>query len=355
MRAVATSESTRQGEAATHKRTIEIDNMKYFGLWAAVIGVFLLCTARAGEWVTYEGKEGPGQGKHIVLLAGDEEYRSEEALPMLGKVLSQRHGFKCSVLFSVNPADGTIDPNNQTNIPGMHLLGAADLVILQFRFRELPDKDMKHFVDYLHSGKPIIAIRTSTHAFQYSRNKSSPYAAWDWRNKEWPGGFGQQVLGDTWISHHGDHGRESARGLIDGRHADHPVVRSVRDIWGPTDVYGVRHLKPSDTVLVHGLTLKGMKPGDPPNYDKTLMPIVWIRDYKWESGAATRAITSTIGASVDMESEDLRRMFVNACYWLNGLEVPPKANVDYVGGYDPSFFGFGKFKKGLKPADYELQ
>src|SRR6478672_1307150 len=135
--------------------------------------------ANGGDWVVYEGKNGAGKGKHIVFVAGDEEYRSEEALPMLAKILAVRHGFKCTVLFSMNPADGTIDPNNQTNVPGMHVIDSADLVICQFRFRELPDKDMKHFVDYIHAGKPVVAIRTATHSFQYSRNKQSPYAMFD--------------------------------------------------------------------------------------------------------------------------------------------------------------------------------
>ena len=64
----------------------------------------------AAEWVTYEPVPGTGQGRHIVLLSGDEEYRSEEWMPQLGKILARRHGFKCTVLFPVNPADGTIDP-----------------------------------------------------------------------------------------------------------------------------------------------------------------------------------------------------------------------------------------------------
>ena len=127
-------------------------------LWTVVfaLSVVLGRQSRAAEWVTYEGKAGPGLGKHIVMLSGDEEYRSEEGLPQLGKILSQRHGFKCTVLFSQD-AGGVINPNNQTNIPGMHLLATADLVVNQFRFRELPDGDMKHFVDYLNSGKPMIA------------------------------------------------------------------------------------------------------------------------------------------------------------------------------------------------------
>ncbi|HUL51029.1 MAG TPA: hypothetical protein VLU94_00450, partial [Candidatus Nitrosotalea sp.] len=200
----------------------------------SVLCFLIPCRGRAGDRVVYEGKGGPGKGKHIVLLAGDEEYRSEEGLPQLARILSQRHGFKCTVLFSQDP-DGTINPNNQTNVPGMKVLENADLVFLQFRFRELPDTEMKYFVDYLERGKPLIAIRTSTHAFAYSRNKQSPYARFDWQSREWPGGFGQQVLGDTWISHHGEHKSESTRGLIDGRYGAHPLLNGVKDVWGSTD------------------------------------------------------------------------------------------------------------------------
>ena len=117
-----------------------------------VVGFFasLILTA-ANPWVTYEPKSGAADAKHIVLLSGDEEYRSEESLPMLAKILSERHGFRCTVLFPINPSDGSIDPNNQTNIPGMSILAKADLVIDQFRFRELPDADMAYFDAYLNS------------------------------------------------------------------------------------------------------------------------------------------------------------------------------------------------------------
>src|SRR6187431_854714 len=95
--------------------------------------------ARAQDpWVVYEGKEGPGRGKHIVLVSGDEEYRSEEALPQLGKILARHHGFKCTVLFAVNPDSGEIDPNRNDNIPGLESLATADLMIIATRFRNLP-------------------------------------------------------------------------------------------------------------------------------------------------------------------------------------------------------------------------
>src|SRR5438876_2985964 len=113
--------------------------------------------ASAKDQAVYEGKTGPGKGKHLVFLSGDEEYRSEEGLPMLAKILAVRHGFKCTVLFSINPIEGTIDPVVQTNTPGMEALDSADLCVMALRFRELPDAQMKHFVDYLNAGKPIIA------------------------------------------------------------------------------------------------------------------------------------------------------------------------------------------------------
>jgi hypothetical protein len=58
-----------------------------------------------------------------------------------------------------------------------------------------------------------------------------------------------------------------------------------------------------------------------------------------------------MGASVDFESEGLRRLVVNACFWAADLEVPARADVTPVGEYKPTMFGFGKHKPGLKPAD----
>jgi hypothetical protein len=223
------------------------------------------------------------------------------------------------------------------------------------RFRELPDEQMKHFANHLNAGKPILALRTSTHAFQYQRNPQSAFAKYDWRSKEWPGGFGQQVLGETWVSHHGVHGKESARGLINGVYEDHPVLRGVRDIWGPTDVYGVKHLPADAKVLVFGQVLTGMKPTDPPNFAKSIMPMVWQRDYKTETGNTANILCSTIGSAPDFACEDLRRLLVNFCYWSLGLgdKIPEKNNVEYVGEYKPSYFGFDGAKKGVKPADYQ--
>ena len=329
---------------------------------AALIIVLLAAASQthATDRVVYQGKNGPGKGKHIVFVTGDEEYRSEEGMPMLAKILAVRHGFKCTVLFSLNPTDGTIDPNNQTNIVGLETLKSADMLVLFTRFREPADDQMKHIVDFVNSGKPILGLRTATHGFAFERNKQSSYAKYDWRSKEWPGGFGQQVLGETWINHHGVHGQESTLGIINEKLKHHPILKGVDDIWGPTDVYAVVHLPADAKVLVYGQVLEGMKPTDEPvsgPKNNPTMPLMWFRKYTGETGKTSRIICSTIGAAVDLESEGLRRLLVNACYWGLGLEdrIPTKNNVDIVGDYKPTFFGFGKFKKGVKPSDHEMR
>ncbi|MGA2176484.1 MAG: ThuA domain-containing protein [Verrucomicrobiota bacterium] len=318
-----------------------------------------LASARDGDGVVYEGGSGPGRNKHIVFLAGDEEYRSEEGLPMLAKILAAHHGFKCTVLFSINPADGTIAPDVQTNLPGLQALDSADLCVMQLRFRQLPDEQMKHFVDYLNAGKPIVALRTSTHAFSYGTNTRSAYVKYDYRNRDWPGGFGRQVLGETWIAHHGDHGKESTRGLLNPAMTNHPILRGVTDLWAPSDVYKVLHLPNDAQVLVWGQVLSGMKPTDPPvsgPKNNPLMPVVWLRDYTGENGKTSKVVTTTMGAAVDLQNEGLRRLLINACYWAVGLEdkIPACADVNYVGKYKPSWFGFGQFKKGIQPADLRI-
>jgi hypothetical protein len=312
----------------------------------------------ADLWLTFEGKDGPGKGKHIVLVSGDEEYRSEEALPQLAKILSQRHGFRCTVLFAINPADGTIDPNRNDNIPGLEALASADLMVIATRFRNLPDDQMKHVVAYLEAGKPVVGMRTATHAFAL---KSKTYGQYTWDSKEngWEGGFGRRVLGETWISHHGNHGKESTRGIVAPGEEKHPILRGIHDgdVWAPTDVYGVRLPLPGDSKpLILGQVLKGMKPTDPPlegKKNEPMMPIAWVKTYSVKEGHTGKSFATTTGASLDLQSEGVRRLLVNACYWAVGLAdvIPAKSDVGLVGEYEPLPFRFGGAKKGVRPGD----
>jgi hypothetical protein len=324
-----------------------------------IAGVAATAAAAADPWVVYDGFDGPGKGKHIVLISGDEEYRSEEALPQLGKILAMRHGFKCTVLFAVDPATGMIDPNNGHNIPGLEALRTADLMIIFTRFRDLPDGQMRQIADYLDAGKPVIGIRTATHAFNIPAGKT--YAKYSYMSKQWDGGFGRQILGETWINHHGIHGQQSARGVIAPGAEGHPLVRGCENIWVPTDVYSVRLPLIGDSrPLVLGEVLSGMNPNDKPLHGRKnnpMLPVAWAKTYRGAAGQTGRVFTTTMGSGQDFLSEGLRRLLVNASYWCAGLEdkIPPRANVEIVGEYKPLPFGFGKSKQSVKPSDHAME
>src|SRR4051794_35713828 len=87
-----------------------------------VAALLALCVSLRGADLTFAGSTGAGKGKRVVLIAGDDEYHSEEMLPQLAKILALEHGFTCTVLFSIDPKTGTIDPHEQRNIPGLEAL-----------------------------------------------------------------------------------------------------------------------------------------------------------------------------------------------------------------------------------------
>ena len=339
------------------------------------------------QWVTYL-PETTEKGKHIVLVSGDEEYRSEEGLPQLAKILATHHGFKCTVLFAQKPEKpGLIDPNYSFHIPGLEQLATADLMILFTRFRALPPEQMAHIEHYLLAGKPLIGIRTATHAFRF-KDTSHAYRHYDCYyeggKEAWKMGFGKVVLGETWVAHHGRHKHQSTRGIIAPEAEGHPIVKGIQNggIWGATDVYRIRMPMGGDAQhVVLGQTIDragefdekdlfyGMRESDTTastligdeaknyNPNKPMPPIAWTKSYQLPDGKTGKSFTSTIGSSTDMLNEEVRRLLVNATYHLLELEVPTKASVEFVGEYQPTAFGVHDdaywANKELKVADFK--
>lgn len=333
-------------------------------LLAAAAGVGLAQEgAGSAGGVVYRGEEGPGVGRHVVLVSGDEEYRSEELLPQIGKILAVRHGFTCTVLFAVDPETGEIDPDVRDNIPGLEALAGADLMIIATRFRDLPDGQMAHIDRYLRSGRPVIGLRTATHAFNIAQGpEGETYAAYSWNAPG--GGFGREILGETWIAHHGEHGAESTRGVVAPGAAEHPIARGLEpgSVWGPSDVYTVRLPLPEGCeAVVLGAVLEGMGPDDAPvagAKNDPMMPIAWVREFPEGSGKPRRVFTTTMGAATDFEASGSRRMLINGVYWALGMEgrIPPEgADARVVGEFAPTPFGFGGYRKGVKPADHAME
>ncbi len=323
------------------------------------IPLLLAATAIAdGEkWLEYKGGKGPGKGKHIVLITADQEYRSEQSLPMMAKILAERHGFDCTVLFGVNE-EGLVDPTmpvypekgkeaefKSHNIPGLEKLDDADCLIFITRLLTLPDDQLQHIVKYLDSGKPIIALRTANHGFQ----SKLPYEI-DGKNINI-----RDILGGAFMSHHGNWHQDSTRGDIVPEMKDHPTLTGVKDIWGPSDVYRTYKeggsLPESCTALVWGQPLIGRAQGGETNPKKEPLPVIWTKDWKTTTGKTARVLNSTMGSARDLENPGLRRLIVNGVYWGLGMEdkISAESSVEYVGQYKPLWSGFDYENLGVKP------
>lgn len=315
-------------------------------------------SAAADEWLTYPGGEGPGKGKHIVFIAAEESYRSELSMPLMARILS-RQGFRCTVLFAIDPKTGTIEPRVNDNIPGLELLDSADLLVAFLRWRELPDEQMKHIVDYADSGRPIIGIRNATHPFRYATRRDSQYAKFDSASKDPVGGWGRLVLGETWVSHYGKNLIESTRCDVVNFAGSHPIFRGVhRNFWVPDDVYGISEKLEGDSEpVLLGQPLTGWSPDDPPVADKSPMPIAWTKTYTGAAGKSARVFTTTMGHGDAFKIEDFRRMLANACYWCMELEdrIDARSDVAITGSYEPAAAGVKGLKTGVKPDDPSFQ
>lgn len=349
-----------------------------FASVAATVVVFLTCGAFAmaeDGWVQFEGGDGLGAGKKIVLVSGDEEYRSEEAMPMLAQILSVHHGFDCTVVFSMSPDGKFVDPNNGDSLEGIEALKFADLMIIATRFRHPSEHAMNYIDEYLSKGKPVIGLRTATHGFNGIKGKYSHYNnGYKGDKAKWADGFGRFVLGEKWISHHGHHKHQATGGIIVESAKDHPILRGVdeKTIWGPSDVYGVRLPLPGDSQpLVLGAVLEGMEVGDKPiageddpkKKNDPMMPVVWTKTYDSDSGVKGRVLNTTMGAATDFVEPGLRRIVVNGVFWALGMEsqIPLESKIDFVTDYKPSAYGFtpndGKYwkEKNIKPSDFALE
>lgn len=307
----------------------------------------------AEQWFVHPGGDGPGKGRHIVFIAAEESYRSEESMPAMARILA-RQGFKCTVLFAIDPADGTINPLIKDNIPGLAALESADLLVAFMRWRELPDDQMKRIIGYTESGRPILGIRNATHPFRYVKRPDSPYARFDSGSKDPQGGWGRLVLGETWVSHYGKNLVESTRCDVVPAATAHPIFKGVRpSFWVPDDVYGISAALSGDsTPVLMGQPLLGWSADDKPNPDKNPMPIAWTKSYTGKSGTKARIFTTTMGHGDAFKIEDFRRMLANACLWCMKIEerIDPTADMKLPTDYAPGPVGAKGLKTGIRPA-----
>jgi len=290
-----------------------------------------------------------GKAPHVVFISGDEEYRSEESLPMLAKILHDEHGFRVSVCYALDE-EGKVDPDTLTNIAGLEALDDADLVVMFTRFRKLPEDQLGRIRKYAESGRPMMGFRTATHAFRYD---GGPLA--DEMNEAWE----RKVFGQRWITHHGHFGDGmemlTAVSLAPPA-ASHPVLRGVEPFEAYSWLYHVEgggdSLEGDCTRLLIG---KALKSGHAKEFDRfpETNPVAWTKTYTGASGKPARVFFTTLGHPFDFKAESMRKLALNGVFWALGMEERiPEGGVkaDFAAPYEPNNSGVGGSKKELAPA-----
>ena len=325
-------------------RSLTLSSLAWIGLAMIAVGT----RAAAGTDPLRPSSARP-RVPHVVFVTGDEEYRSEESMPMLGRILHHDYGFKVTVCFALGK-DGTIDPNNVENIAGLEAVDDADLLVMFTRFRKLPDDQLRHIVRYAESGKPMVGFRTATHAFRYGSGRHA--AAMD---EAWP----IHVFGQKWITHHGHFGDGHERlteVTINPQFQDHPVLRGVRPFRAYSWLYHIEgggdRLSGDCQRLLIGRALKTSHAKELDRFPIT-NPVAWTKTSPPGSGRPARVFFTTLGHPYDFKEESMRKLAINGILWSLGMEdkVPPEgARAAIVGDYDPNNSGFGaKFKPGRRP------
>lgn len=327
----------------------------FFTLFTTTLAISLVSAA---DSLVYEGTDGVGKGKHIVFIANDHEYRSEETCPAIAKILAKHHGFRCTVLFGVDE-NGFIKAGDAP-VPGMEALKNADLLVFYTRFMKLPDEQVDLLVDYFERGGPVVGLRTSTHCFNKQEGKWSKLN-FNYDGEDYLGGLGEQIFGNTWHkergqSHYGSN--HNMGGTISplAEAKEHPILTGV----APMHTYsGAYKSQPpvGATPLLEVQVLNTFGPSTDINEDKPLVNAGWTRDgYIAPSGEKkeARVVYTSFGASEDLLDENARRFLVNSCLWAIGLEeqIAADLEVSFVGGFSPSPYTTGAFyREGVKPAD----
>ncbi len=318
-----------------------------------ITAVGLLVSSALANPVKYPAGK-PAKGKKLVLIASDHEYRSEETIPALARILAKHHGFDCTVLFGLN-ANGEIEAG-ASNVPGTEALKDADGLVIFTRFLALPPEQMKHIDDYLNRGGPMVGLRTATHGFKYNAgDEKDPYYKYHFMydGEDYKRGFGHQVLGQTWVGHYGKNHQQSTRISIVPANAKHPILRGVKDVHVQAGGYNAEPQKDWD-ILTMAQPLMSMDFNGKPDETKPPMASEWTRTYTGKNGKKGRVFTSLYGASEDILNDGYRRLIINGIYWSVGLEDQIKAdsNIAFVGPYKPNTFSGRGEAKGVKPAAY---
>lgn len=247
--------------------------------------------------------------KRIALVIGENEYRTWETLPKFAREHLAFRGFKLD-LVAASPTEG------DSHFTNWNVLPAADLVLVSARRRAAPPGMIQALRAHVAAGKPLVGIRTASHAFE-ARGKAFP------ADQSWPG-FDDEVLGGDYQDHYGKGpGRDTVVRLVPEA-ASHPVLAGFpSEIKFTSHLYRSRNLYRTVTPLLRGQTEDGKS---------EVEPVAWVntRDNR-------RVFYTSLGSPEDFAEPAFQRLLLNGILWALDDFIPPapKVPVDYAGKWQP--------------------
>lgn len=227
---------------------------------------------------------------HAVFVIHEDEYGAEKTLPGIAKLLAERHGFRTTVLLG----------DDEQGIQGLEALGTADVMVLYARRKALPKAQLAQIRAYLDQGKPLVALRTASHAFALRNKKTPPGAA------EWPS-FDPDVLGGNYHGHGPNPSGTDVKPAAEA--ADHPILAGVQPLaWhSKGSLYFASPIDPKARVLLRG------------SADGKTEPVAWTRSYR-----GGRIFYTSLGHADDFQEPQFQRLLLNAIRWAAGVHVEGK-------------------------------
>lgn len=235
--------------------------------------------------------------RRIVMVIGENEYRTEETLPEFARSELEGRGLKVSyVMASPKEGDG--------NFRDLERIRDADLVLVSVRRRAPPRALLDLLREHLDAGKPLVGIRTASHAFAPREAVAEGFSAWT--------EFDGEVLGATYADHYNNKPPQAPHTLVESiaTQRTHPVLTGVPA--GPFPVtshlYRYRNLAPTITPLLQGL-VEGRDERE---------PVAWVN-----TAGGRRIFYTSMGNPDDFRLPAFRRLLLNGLLWCLQEPLPP--------------------------------
>jgi nicotinamidase-related amidase/type 1 glutamine amidotransferase len=221
---------------------------------------------------------------HVAIVSSEAEYETEKTLP---EFAANHLGKECRVSLLFGSEE---DPNS---IPGLEVLDDADILLVSVRRRVLPPEELKQVREFVQSGKPVIGIRTASHAFTL-RNEPPPegHAAWP--------EFDAQVFGGNYTNHHGN---KLSSTVYRPEGVEHEILEGVPEAFPQAgSLYKTSPLKEGAVILLMGRLDSGDAPPE---------PVAWV----FERADGGHSFYTSLGHRDDFAGEAFPRLLKNAIDW----------------------------------------